>query len=78
MSYLYFIRYNPAGQAPEPKIINLTSEPAPTIMADGIAGDVRSHYFLHVSESVSLATVLSEVQPVLAGMKERSVRLARK
>lgn len=43
---LYLYRYNPKGQCKEVKRINLDAEPCPTIMAGGVWGDNRSHYWL--------------------------------
>ncbi len=48
---LYLVRDNPKGQAPEPKIYNLDTNPCPTIMAGGVAGDNTSHYWLQYAES---------------------------
>ena len=43
---LRLIRYNPTGQAKEPKVYDLEQNPSPTIMAGGVAGDNRSHYWI--------------------------------
>jgi len=48
---LYLVRYNPYGQAKEPKAYNLSTGPCPTIMAGGVAGDNTSHYWLEFAES---------------------------
>ena len=39
-------RYNPSGNCPQVKSIDLSLRPCPTIMAGGVWGDNLSHYWL--------------------------------
>lgn len=48
---LYLVRYNPSGQAKQPKIYDIANNPAPTVLAGGIAGDNLSHYWIQWAEN---------------------------
>lgn len=66
---LYLVIYNPSGQFARPKIIDLDTEPAPTIMATGIGGTVRSCY--HLFEGKNEAELLQRLEPFFASVRRR-------